>query len=173
MFLFYKFKWPSTCSGLSKYNFKCFCPFEYACFTSSLYCLWKKGALPKIKNVKTSFLIRAMSSFTYPFLLYLLKRQMRKCFFFWAGNYYYVNVNITIMLFWLQVDHFCQLNRLYCALLAAVNKLFQIYNWFRNGKDKHTHTVAQNCQELISMKRTKLKFTIFLSKIISTCHLTV
>ena len=55
----------------------------------------------------------------------------------------------------------------------------QLTNYFRAtiiglemGKT-NTHTVAQNCQELISMKRTKLKVTIFLSKIISTCHLTV
>lgn len=54
----------------------------------------------------------------------------------------------------------------------------QLTNYFKAtiglemGKT-NIHTVAQNCQELISMKRTKLKVTIFLSKIISTCHLTV
>ena len=63
--------------------------------------------------------------------------------FFLAGNCYYVNVNINVMLFWLQFDHFFQSNRRYCALLAAVDKLFQSYNWFRNGKDKHTHSCTE------------------------------
>lgn len=92
---------------------------------------------------------------------------------FLVGNCYNVNVNINIMLYWLQVDHFCQSNRRYCAHLVAVNKLFQSYNIALEMGKTNIHTVAQNCQELISMKRTKLKVTIFLSKIISTCHLTV
>ena len=174
MFLFCKFKWSSTRGGLSKYNFKCFCLFEDACLTISLYVPWKKSALlnTMIKNVKTSFLIRAMSSFTCLLLLFFNQKIGAKCVFL-AGNCYHVNVNINIMLYWLQVDHFCQSNRRYCALLVAVNKLFQSYNWFRNGKAKHTHSCTELSGIDFLMKRTKLKVTIFLSKIISTCHLTV
>lgn len=83
---------------------------------------------------------------------------------FLAGNCYNVNVNINIMLYWLQVDHFCQSNRQYCALLVAVNKLFQSYNWFRNGKDKHTHTLHRIVRNYFYMSFNCLALSLCMFK---------